>query len=146
MSGRLAELMGVESMSLELDPRHFPLLRLAQLRRLKATRLRPGVWAVSSHSQRGHWHKVASGVCSCPAIGFCTHAALALDAEIKRDAVPSAYVEYMNAAREDFKELELRILHSRTTAEDRAFVRPHAERVRASLEPYETPERAEVNF
>lgn len=146
MPGYLTEKMGVESMSLELNPRHFNLLRLARMRRLEVRPLGRGVYMVSSYSNAGHYHKVAAGVCSCPAVGYCTHLALAIDAEIKREALPSVYLEYMNAQREDFAALELRVILGEETPEDKAFTRPLIEKVRARQEPFAARERAECSF
>jgi hypothetical protein len=145
MPGYLVEKLGV-SMDTELHPRHFALLRLAQLRQLKATRLRQGVYAVSSHSRRGHWHKVAADVCSCESVGYCTHLALVFDTQIKAEAESRDYLQYLHAQREDFAALELRVLQGAMSAEDKAYVTPLIERVRATYPRAETPAPAEASF
>src|SRR5690349_14915655 len=114
---------------MDINPRHFSLLRLARLRQLQIRRLSRGVFAVSSHSKVGHWHKVAAGVCSCPALDYCSHAALALDTVVRLEAEPPEHLFYMNAQREDFAALELRVLQGEETREDKDFVRPLIERV-----------------
>lgn len=138
MPGYLSEILANE--------RHFALLRLAQLRQLRARRLNGGVWAVSSHSRPGHFHTVTAGVCSCPSVGYCSHLALAVDTELRRSAEAPAYLEYTTAQREDFAALELRVLLGNTSAEDRAYVKPQIERVRERQPRAETPKLAGASF
>lgn len=128
---------------MDINPRHFALLRLAQLRQLQIRRLSRGVFAVASHSRPGHWYKVTAGVCECPALTFCTHAALAFDTSIRLEAEPPEYVAYMNEQREDFAALRLRVLLDEQTAEDKAFTRPLIEKAQAS---FVMPERVGCGF
>jgi hypothetical protein len=116
------------------------------MRQPQIRRLGRGVYAVSSHSRQGHFHKVAAGICSCPAVGYCSHLALALDAEVKRDASISDYLEYMDSERRDFAALELRVLHGETTADDRRYVRPCVEKVMARQATSEVGQPAGCSF
>jgi hypothetical protein len=123
-----------------INPEHFRLLRLAKLRQLKVRRLGEGVYAVSSHSRPGHFHKVAGGACSCEATSdWCTHRALAFDRQMMDSDSASERLDYVSAQREDFTELLRRQLRRELTAEDRRYVRPHVERVRARYEEAEKP-------
>jgi hypothetical protein len=126
------------------DADHFRMLREAKRRKLQAKPIGRGVFAVPSYSRRGRWHKVVIGVfgaCTCEAITeWCTHRAAALDHLLLNSPSPSERIEYLDAQRRDFAQLELRILHGGETAEDRRYAKPHAERVAARY-AVETPAR-----
>jgi hypothetical protein len=133
---------------INLHPRHFSLLRLAKRRGLYiAERLGP-LYAIPSYSRKqdGLQWIVSLDKCSCPAVGYCSHLALAVDDYYRDEAGTREYLDYMNAAREDFKALELRVLHGETTADDRRYVRPRVEKVLARQETSEVGQPAGCSF
>lgn len=109
----------------DLNPKHFPLLRIAKLRGLKVRRLGSGTYAVTSHTRRAdgvEWI-ISDGVCSCPARGYCTHLATAVDHHFINEAEPMRYTEYTKALIEDRTQLRLRIRANETTKNDRTYLR-----------------------
>jgi hypothetical protein len=124
--------------SLQLHERHFSLLRLARLRGLYvAEHMGGNLYAVPSYSRKsdGLQWVVTPDSCSCPAVGYCTHRAIVVHHYFTNEAEVREYLAYRNAERDDFAALELRVLHGETTAEDRAYVKPLIERVRAMQPP-----------
>ena len=108
----------------KLDAKHFDMLRLAKLRGLKVRRLGEGVYAVTSHTRRSdgiEW-AVSSGVCSCPARGYCSHIAAAVDYFLTREAHPGLYDAYTKANSNDRLQLRLRIRSGEATRNDRIYL------------------------
>jgi len=99
------------------------------MRGLQVKRIGRSLYAVSSHSRPGRWHRVTLDSCGCEATDYCSHRAAAFNEEMLNEAGSFERIEYLEAQRRDFAELELRLLHGRETSEDRRFARPHAERV-----------------
>lgn len=110
---------------IQLSPKHFEMLRLAKLRGLKVRSLGVGVYAVTSHTRKSdgiEW-AVSDGICSCPSIKFCTHAAAAMDFHFTTEAEPSAYVAYSKLNSDDRLAFRLRIRSGETTRNDRIYIR-----------------------
>src|SRR4051812_36981319 len=91
-----------------LDPKHFALLRIAKLRNLKVRAIGETVYAVTSFTRSGIEWVVTNGVCTCPARGYCSHLAMAVDAYFI-NAAGMEYARYNSAHTEDVGALRLRI-------------------------------------
>jgi hypothetical protein len=118
----------------ELNAKHFELLRLAKLRGLdyRVKRIGEGVYTVPSFTQ----HK--SGIlwvvafpttsmpaltCSCPAKGYCTHIAAAVDRHFISEASPTDYGRYSGELIADRGALRHRILSGQLSKNDRTYLR-----------------------
>ena len=136
MPGYLTEKLGLTETTLDLDPAHWRMLRLAKLRGLQVKRLSENYYAVSSHSRPGRWHGVRlnNGTCDCEAVGWCSNLSLAFDRRALDTPSTSAYLAYTNAQRADFNEMQLRFIRREETREDRLYARPAFLRVKARYE------------
>lgn len=110
---------------IELNTKHFELLRIAKLRNLKVRRMSENVFAVTSFTRRSdglEW-VIADGVCSCPARGYCTHRASAVDYFFNVEAHPALYDAYTLANSNDRLQLRLRIRAGELSRSDKTYVR-----------------------
>lgn len=144
MPGRLAEKMGLAT--LELNPEHFRMLRLAILRRLTCDQLTPNLFLVSS-SREGHGPYEVDAVrltCPCDSTSYCSHVALALDRWMQREADVQTGGDYFTARRLDFGGLPgKKDLHS----DDRRYLKVCVERAREKYAHlFTAPESAEATF
>lgn len=110
-------------MTLELNAKHFELLRIAKLRNLKVRRIGESTFAVTSFTRKGIEWVVTAGLCTCPSLKFCTHLAAAVDFFYTREADTAAFDAYMLANSNDRLQLRLRIRSGELNRSDRTYVR-----------------------
>lgn len=106
-----------------LNARHFDLLRLAKLRGLKVRRLGESLYAVTSHTRAGFEWVVGAGACSCPAKGYCTHLATAVDFHFTVEASPVDYGIYAGERSADRLTLAHRLRTGRLSRTDKTYYR-----------------------
>jgi hypothetical protein len=126
----------------EIHADHWRMLRLAKLRGLQVKRLNASLYAVSSYTRPGRWYRVTLESCECPATDYCSHMAIAFDRHSLDSDSAHTRLEYAAAQREDFAETLKRQLRRELSSDDRRFIKPHIERVRARYE-IERPEPRE---
>jgi hypothetical protein len=107
----------------ELNAKHFPMLRIAKLRNLKVRKI-GAYYAVTSHTHRrdGLEYVASLDGCSCPAKGYCTHVAAAVDYHFINEASPTDYGQYTNALISDRTQLRLRIRANELTRNDKVYL------------------------
>lgn len=112
-----------DTAAVNLNPKHFSLLRIAKLRALRVRKIGAETFAVTSFTRPGIEWVISGGVCTCPAKGFCTHLAAVTDHHYINDATPADYTLYTCAMIDDRAQLKLRIRSGHTTKNDRTYMR-----------------------
>jgi hypothetical protein len=140
-----------ERQELNLDAKHFEMLRIAKLRGLRVRRIGESVYAVTSHTHEAdglEWvvtfpmpdSPLQSITCSCPAkhLPYCSHRAAAVNHYFTVNAGTAGYDAYTKANSNDRLQLRLRIRAGELSKSDKTYVRyamKRYEQTRAAVVP-----------